>query len=60
MADIYLANVELKAKNTNDEWKRHTQIVRGSAVKQSSGLDFTRELKNDVNDGNDRKNEYDM
>lgn len=39
-AAINLANAERKAKNTNDAWKRHTQIVRGSAVKKFSGLDF--------------------
>ena len=39
-AAINLANAERKAKNTNDAWKRHTQIVRGSAVKRFSGLDF--------------------
>lgn len=39
-AAINLANAERKAKNTNNAWKRHTQIVRGSAVKKFSGLDF--------------------
>ena len=39
-AAINLANAERKAKNTNDAWKRHTQIVRGSAVKRFSGLAF--------------------
>ena len=39
-AAINLSNVERKAKNTNDAWKRHTQIVRGCAVKKFSGLDF--------------------
>ena len=39
-AAINLANAKRKAKNTNDAWKRYTQIVRGSAVKKFSGLDF--------------------
>lgn len=39
-AAITLANAERRAKNTNDAWKRHTQIVRGSAVKKFSGLEF--------------------
>lgn len=39
-AAITLENNERRAKNTNDAWKRHTQIVRGSAVKKFSGLEF--------------------
>lgn len=39
-AAITLANDERRAKNTNDAWKRHTQIVCGSAVKKFSGLEF--------------------
>ncbi len=37
---ITLANAEHKAKATNDVWKRHTQIVRGDAVRKFSGMDF--------------------
>ena len=39
-ATMKLANSERKAKFTNDAWKRHTQIVRGSAVRKFVGLDF--------------------
>lgn len=39
-ATMKLANSERKAKVTNDAWKRHTQIVRGSAVRKFVGLDF--------------------
>ena len=39
-AAITLANVEREAKATNDVWKRHTQIVRGGAVKKFIGIEF--------------------
>jgi hypothetical protein len=35
-----LANAEREAKATNDVWKRHTQIVRGGAIRKFTGLDF--------------------
>ena len=35
-----LSNSEKKAKAVNDDWKRHTRIVRGGAVKKFSGLEF--------------------
>ena len=37
---INLSNSENKAKSVNDDWKRHTRIVRGGAVKKFSGLEF--------------------
>lgn len=37
---INLSNSENKAKSVNDDWKRHTRIVRGEAVKKFSGLEF--------------------
>ena len=33
-------NSQRSAKATNDAWKRHTQIVRGSATRKFSGLEF--------------------
>lgn len=39
-AAMTLANAEREAKVTNDAWKRHTQIVRGDAVRKYKGLDF--------------------
>ena len=39
-AAIMLANHQRKAQATNDVWKCHTRIVRGSAVKKYIGLDF--------------------
>ena len=39
-AAMTLANAEREAKATNDVWKRHTQIVRGGAVRKFTGLDF--------------------
>ena len=35
-----LSNSENKAKAVNDNWKRHTRIVRGGSVKKFSGLEF--------------------
>ena len=37
---IMIANAEREAKAINDVWKRHTQIVRGEAVRKFYGLDF--------------------
>ena len=37
---INLSNSENKAKSVKDDWKRHTRIVRGGAVKKFSGLEF--------------------
>ena len=37
---IMLANHQRQAQAANNVWKRHTQIVRGSAVRKYSGLDF--------------------
>lgn len=37
---ITLANAERTAKAANDAWKRHTQIVRGKAVRKYSGIEF--------------------
>lgn len=37
---IGIINSERGAKAANDAWKRHTQIVRGSAVRKFHGLDF--------------------
>ena len=34
------ANAQREAQAINDVWKRHTQIVRGDAVKKFSGLEF--------------------
>lgn len=39
-AAMSCANAERTAKAANDVWKRHTQIVRGKAVRKYSGLDF--------------------
>jgi peptide chain release factor len=41
-AAITLANEECRAKVTNDVWKRHTQIVRGSAIQKFTGMQFER------------------
>ena len=35
-----LVNSKREAQATNNAWKRHTQIVRGSAVRKFVGLDF--------------------
>lgn len=35
-----LINSERQAKATNDAWKRHTQLVRGGALRKYSGIDF--------------------
>lgn len=40
-AAITLANSQREAKAVNDEWKRHTQIVRGEANHKYYGLEFT-------------------
>lgn len=37
---IGIINSERGAKAVNDAWKRHTQIVRGSAVRKFHGLEF--------------------
>ena len=37
---MMIANAEREAKAINDVWKRHTQIVRGEAVRKFYGLDF--------------------
>lgn len=37
---IDIINSERGAKAANAAWKRHTQIVRGSAVRKFNGLDF--------------------
>jgi len=37
---IGIINSNRGAKATNDAWKRHTQIVRGCAIKKFEGLDF--------------------
>lgn len=37
---IDIINSERGAKAANDAWKRHTQIVRGSAVRKFHGLEF--------------------
>ena len=37
---IGVINSESGAKAANDAWKRHTQIVRGSATRKFSGLEF--------------------
>lgn len=37
---IGIINSERGAKAANDAWKRHTQIVRGSAVRKFHGLEF--------------------
>jgi len=39
-AAIKLENEQRKAQNTNDTWKRHTQIVRGEANNKFYGIDF--------------------
>ena len=37
---MMIVNAEREAKAINDVWKRHTQIVRGEAVRKFYGLDF--------------------
>ena len=40
-AAMALANAEREGKAANDVWKRHTQIVRGGAVRKFIGIEFT-------------------
>lgn len=37
---MQIINSDRKAQVTNEAWKRHTQIVRGSAVRKFYGLEF--------------------
>ena len=41
LADIQAAN---KAKQTNEAWKEHTQIVRGNPVRVYTGMGFVRKM----------------